>query len=237
MVLKLIRKVNFFPPVLPFRLLTTSSCVLPLVAVIANETHGCASLALSLKSSYSTPIPTAKLERLNSIKTICTSLGAVAVSSDCLNYSIEHPGGVTSVVSSDKVAFDNVRPFASKYCSPLVIFQYRRRILILIFLVSLLLLDAHAFLVEPACTASLTPVYTPSILRLALPSTVFPLEAGTSPRRFDSSVPVIIVIVCGGNTLSMENFERHEKEFKSEDRGDIKMFNGEISREEIVFKA
>lgn len=94
--------------------MTIFSSSLDLVAVIASETHGCASLALSLKSSYSTSIPTARLERLSSIKTICTSLGATAVSQDCLNYSLNHPGGVTSLVTSDKVAFDNVRPFASK---------------------------------------------------------------------------------------------------------------------------
>lgn len=97
--------------------------------------------------------------------------------------------------------------------------------------------DAHAFLLEPACTASLTPIYIPSILRLSLPSTKFPLEAGSSPRRFDSTIPIVVIVVCGGNTLSMDDFERYEKEFTGEDRGYIKIFNGEISREEIVFKA
>lgn len=77
--------------------------------------------------------------------------------------------------------------------------------------------DDHAFFVEPACSASLTPIYDPSILQAALPSTLF-LPPGTAPPK---SAPAIVVIVCGGNSMSLDTLALWEADFKGKGLGEV----------------
>lgn len=77
--------------------------------------------------------------------------------------------------------------------------------------------DDHAFFVEPACSASLTPIYDPSILQAALPSTPL-LSPGTAPPK---SAPAIVVIVCGGNSMSLDTLALWEADFKGKGLGEV----------------
>jgi hypothetical protein len=77
-------------------------------------------------------------------------------------------------------------------------------------------IDDHGFLAEPACTATLVPIYLPSVLH----------AAGIS------SGAVVVVIVCGGNTFDLDALEQWEGKFGRKEGGDIVLFSG--ARGELV---
>lgn len=92
--------------------------------VLAIETRGAASLALSLNSSYSSEIPEPRLERLPAINTIARSLGASAVSETCLNLSLAHEGGVVSIVVEDERTLVCSRKFVGMFLFVILPYLY-----------------------------------------------------------------------------------------------------------------
>ncbi|KAF9428375.1 hypothetical protein BGZ94_002593 [Podila epigama] len=60
-------------------------------------------------------------------------------------------------------------------------------------------LDDHRFLVEPSCGAALAGIYVPNLLSEALPN-----------LNKDSN---IVVIVCGGSNINLEQLENFRKQF------------------------
>ncbi|BGP25947.1 catabolic L-serine/threonine dehydratase [Rhodotorula toruloides] len=79
----------------------------------------------------------------------------------------------------------------------------------------------HQYLPEPACAAALVPLYSPSTLRTLFPSLSF---VPNSPPAADS--PAIVVIVCGGSTMTLEDFVGYEREFERVERGEVRVFRG-----------
>mmetsp|Transcript_26818 Transcript_26818/g.43173 ORF Transcript_26818/g.43173 Transcript_26818/m.43173 type:complete len:319 (+) Transcript_26818:96-1052(+) len=87
--------------------------------VLAAETHGAASMHQALARG--------KPHRLEEIATVATTLGALQVSDDAFNFAREHPGGVQSILVSDREAV--------QACSWMA--------------------ENHRFLVEPSCGAAI----------------------------------------------------------------------------------
>lgn len=58
--------------------------------------------------------------------------------------------------------------------------------------------DDHRMLVEPACGASLAVIYSGDIQKLQ--------ETGKLPTDLDN----IVVVVCGGNSVSMQTMESYK---------------------------
>lgn len=100
-------------------------------------------------------------------------------------------------------------------------------------------------MLEPACSCSLAPLYTPSIIRACLPDLKFPTAAPPSPplegqtpdehrpQAIEDSpdVPLIVVIVCGGNTATLERLLEWEDQFAEQRReqggdGPVSIFSG-----------
>lgn len=75
--------------------------------------------------------------------------------------------------------------------------------------------DDHAFFVEPACSVSLAAIYEPAVLRAALPGVAF-AEAGAKPP---ADAPAIVVVLCGGTTISLDLFQKWEKEYLEGGKG------------------
>ncbi|GEM08633.1 L-serine dehydratase [Rhodotorula toruloides] len=71
------------------------------------------------------------------------------------------------------------------------------------------------------CAAALVPLYSPSTLRTLFPSLSF---VPNSPPAADS--PAIVVIVCGGSTMTLEDFVGYEREFERVERGEVRVFRG-----------
>lgn len=178
--------------------------------ILACETRGAASLALALKASHAAG-GVATPARLSEIKTIATSLGCGQVSQECLERSLAHntqaaargEEGVVSIVMDDARTLKITRQFT----------------------------DDHAFFVEPACSASLLPIYEQDVLRACLPK----LELAPPGERPPPDAPSVVVIVCGGNTISLALVEKWEKEFAEQGvgLGDVKVQSRE---REVVLK-
>jgi hypothetical protein len=90
----------------------------PSAPVIACETRGAASLALSLKRAWSadgrSSSGKAEVLALDGITTIASSLGSTKVSRECLDRTLAHEerGGVVSVVMEDERCVASIRTFA-----------------------------------------------------------------------------------------------------------------------------
>ncbi|KAM0753706.1 tryptophan synthase beta subunit-like PLP-dependent enzyme [Meredithblackwellia eburnea MCA 4105] len=84
-------------------------------------------------------------------------------------------------------------------------------------------IDDHAFFVEPACAAALVPIYDPRVLRAALPDGKFGAAGETPPADASS----IVVIVCGGNTATLNLFNLWESAFEGKPPGPVSIFDGQ----------
>ncbi|KAK4703954.1 mRNA m6A methyltransferase catalytic subunit, partial [Phenoliferia sp. Uapishka_3] len=82
--------------------------------------------------------------------------------------------------------------------------------------------DDHAFFVEPACAVTLAPIYDPSILRAAVPQASFSTPGEIPPK----DAPAVVVVVCGGSTVTLEQFLRWEIEAKGKELGRVSLFGG-----------
>jgi len=198
--------------------------------IIACETAGAASLAASLSASYEANKPT--LARLPLISTIATSIGASQVSAECLERCLQHDNatGLTSVVMDDARALDIVRQFTGE--PPLLPILPRPAPAVRFLLAQTRFngaaADDHAFFVEPACSAALAPVYEPAILQAALPSLAL-AEAGRKPPP---EAPSIVVVVCGGNTMSLSMVHEWERRFSGQGLGEVRVMRQ--GREEVL---
>lgn len=82
------------------------------VPLIAAETFGANCLVESLRSSYSTTPPVPRQATIPRINSIATSLGARTPSRQAVEACVRHPGGVISLVMSDKRAVETLVGFA-----------------------------------------------------------------------------------------------------------------------------
>lgn len=78
-------------------------------------------------------------------------------------------------------------------------------------LLLLAITDDHSLLLEPGCSACFIPIYMPTILSSILAA--LPRRAGTPAAAIKK--PVIVVIVCGGNVMSLADFTNWEQEYLS----------------------
>lgn len=69
---------------------------------------------------------------------------------------------------------------------------------------------------------ALAPSYYPEVLHAALPFVKF-APAGETPPK---DAPSIVVVVCGGNTVTLERFLGWEKEFEGKGKGPTSIFFG-----------
>lgn len=111
------------------------------VPVIAAETTGANCLNQSLHASYAQSPPQPTTVTLPGITSIATSLGARTPSLEVVEACMRHPGGVVSMVASDRRAVEAVVEFAND----------------------------HQILVEPACGVALVPFYDTTIIPRAMP--------------------------------------------------------------------
>lgn len=189
-------------------------------SILACETDGAASLANTLRCTYYGGSGKAeiRLPVLEEITTIAASLGSKSVSRQCMDLVVGHEGGVgkvVSVVMGDPRTVQAIRSYA----------------------------DDHATLIEPACAASLVPIYYPQILRAGLPHLSFPpipdlsasvSDGSSSPRPTLRDAPVIVVIVCGGNTCSLKRLADWERDFEDIEGGDVKLFEGTLGLDLVL---
>ncbi|BGP33514.1 catabolic L-serine/threonine dehydratase [Rhodotorula toruloides] len=80
----------------------------------------------------------------------------------------------------------------------------------------------HQYLPEPACAAALVPLYTPTVVRSLFPS--LPVSTPGSPPPADA--PAVVVVVCGGSTMTLEDFVGYEREFEGKERGAVRVYQG-----------
>jgi L-serine/L-threonine ammonia-lyase len=145
--------------------------------IIACETEGAASFAASFHAS-SDEIQMVKLEGITSV---ATSLGALEVTSVVIQRSKRHQErgrdndngeDVLSYVCTDKEAVDACIKFAAD----------------------------HRMLVEPACGASLAPLYSERLRNNLL-------------KGIGGEDKVIVVEICGGSGVSLELLESWKQQF------------------------
>lgn len=88
--------------------------------VLACETRGAASFALSLTHAHKTSPPSAALQKLDGITSIAATLGAVCVSQESLDRALAHEarGGIVSVVMEDERCVEAIRAFAGASLLP-----------------------------------------------------------------------------------------------------------------------
>ena len=84
-------------------------------------------------------------------------------------------------------------------------------VLELIISILLVTTDDHSLLLEPGCSICFIPLYFPIILSSILAS----LPSGARTSRSETKKPVIVVIVCGGNAMSLADFTNWEQEYLS----------------------
>ncbi|XP_003226076.1 L-serine dehydratase/L-threonine deaminase [Anolis carolinensis] len=119
--------------------------------------------------SLNAALAAGKLVTLPNITSVATTLGANTVAAEALKLAQEHP--VFSVVITDQEAVMAIERFV----------------------------DDEKILVEPACGAALTAIYSQVVQRLQA-------EGKLSPR-----LESIVVIVCGGNNITLPQLQ-HLKE-------------------------
>lgn len=99
------------------------------MSILACETAGAASLAGTLRQTYSTKPPIIALPQLGTIDTIAASLGSKSVSEDCMRLILNHAsaredgrggggerrGRVVSVVMEDQRTVAAIRDYASEF--------------------------------------------------------------------------------------------------------------------------
>uniref|UniRef100_A0A8D2J081 L-serine deaminase n=1 Tax=Varanus komodoensis TaxID=61221 RepID=A0A8D2J081_VARKO len=124
-------------------------------------------IAIETKGSHSlnAALMAGKLVTLPKMTSVATTLGAATVAAEALKLAQEHP--VFSVVVTDQEAVRAIEKFV----------------------------DDEKILVEPACGAALTAVYSGVVKRLQA-------EGKLSPR-LDS----LVVIVCGGNNITLAQLQ------------------------------
>ncbi|KAF9580379.1 hypothetical protein BGW38_003010 [Lunasporangiospora selenospora] len=148
-------------------------------------------------NSFQQAVLAGKLVTLPKITSIATTLGAKTVSAKALELSLVHP--VIPFAVSDAMA-------AGACCQ---------------------FLDEHRILVEPACSCSLSVLYTPELL-----SNIFP-NLGPESN--------VVVIVCGGSNTNLEQVNSFRELFlaegqqssiavKSGDQILLKMTNGTLQK-------
>ena len=65
-------------------------------------------------------------------------------------------------------------------------------------------------------------MYEPAILRAALPDVAF-APAGQTPP---ADAPAVVVVLCGGTTISLDLFAKWEREFEGHSLGAVKVTRG-----------
>ena len=145
--------------------------------ILACETEGAASFAASFNASKEK----VNMIRLDEIASVATSLGALEVTSAVIQRSHRHQergkqsgngDDVLSYICTDKEAVEACVQFASD----------------------------HRILVEPACGASLAPLYSDRLRTKLL-------------DRIDGKDKVIVVEVCGGSGVSLDLLDTWKQQF------------------------
>ena len=164
------------------------------VHVIAVETDGANSFSAAMKEGKPVSLP-------GGITSIAKSLGATTVSASAVDMSLNHPGGVTSVVVSDAAAVRACCLFA----------------------------DDHRCLVEPACGAALAgAAYDRDGVLAGVQRIVCAREEELAKQAVDSgsgsksegkkkeeSLHHIVVVACGGNIVSRRMLDEWSLQIKS----------------------
>ncbi|EIN07806.1 tryptophan synthase beta subunit-like PLP-dependent enzyme [Punctularia strigosozonata HHB-11173 SS5] len=114
-----------------------------------------------------------KVAHLKQLTSKATSLGASSPSAGVVKLALQHPGGVASLTVSDEMAMWASERFA----------------------------EDHKTLVELACSATLTPAYSPDLLSRLL--------GVVSPSRGHDSVKLVF-IVCGGFKVSLADLAEYQ---------------------------
>ena len=126
-------------------------------------------------SSFHQAILAKKVVKLDSIKSVATSLGSLSIQKELLEMSMSGEFNVISGVVTDRSAIQACLQFAND----------------------------HRMLVEPACGAGLSSIYSDSFI-----TSESPLKAIKS----DNKKPIVL-IVCGGEIVSMELLQKWKDQF------------------------
>ena len=120
--------------------------------------------------SFNAAVKAGKLVTLPAITSVAKCLGLCTVSQTCLDYYSKHK--VISYVVEDKEAVSACLRFA----------------------------DDHRILVEPACGASLSSVYSNVIPELQKNGELGPVQS-------------VLVIVCGGSAVTLSELQKWKEQF------------------------
>ena len=126
-------------------------------------------------SSFHQATSAKKIVKLDSIKSVATSLGSLSIQKELLEMSMSGEFNVISGVVTDRSAIQACLQFAND----------------------------HRMLVEPACGAGLSSIYSDSFI-----TSESPLKAIKS----DNKKPIVL-IVCGGEIVSMELLQKWKDQF------------------------
>ena len=85
--------------------------------------------------------------------------------------------------------------------------------------------DDHAFFVEPACAAAVAPAYLSAALQKAIYRGK-PLGFAPEGENPAESAPVVVIVVCGGLTVTLNQFSTWEKDAAGQALGEVSLFNG-----------
>ena len=137
------------------------------VPLVIMETEGA--------SSFHQATLAKEVVKLDSIKSVATSLGSLSIQKELLEMSMSGEFNVISGVVTDRSAIQACLQFAND----------------------------HRMLVEPACGAGLSSIYSDSFI-----TSESPLKAIKS----DNKKPIVL-IVCGGEIVSMELLQKWKDQF------------------------
>ena len=116
--------------------------------------------------SFNSALVKGEVVKLDAIRSVATSLGSLCIQKELLDMAQSTEFNVVSGVVSDKTAIDSCMKFA----------------------------DDHKMLVEPACGAGLSSVYSDTFITSNHPLSTIPK---------DNHRPIVLV-VCGGDIVSLD---------------------------------
>ena len=116
--------------------------------------------------SFNSALVKGEVVKLDAIRSVATSLGSLCIQKELLDMAQSTEFNVVSGVVSDKTAIESCLKFA----------------------------DDHKMLVEPACGAGLSSVYSDTFITSSHPLSTIPK---------DNQRPIVLV-VCGGDIVSLD---------------------------------
>lgn len=187
------------------------------VPIVAMETIGAHSLNAAVKAGKLVTLPAitryvtlhrsmtplkelpVSLTNLFLLSSVATTLGLTRVSAQTLKLVEEHT--VFSETVTDQEAVKAVEHFVGEFTSTTCSYKVRRNVqLNSSVLVSSVCADDEKVLVEPACGAALAAVYCGVIKRLQ------------HEGKLAQDLGPVVIVVCGGNNISMEQLIRLKKQ-------------------------